>query len=73
MPRPDLHDRIQDQRRLRESLRSGECEIALMYDIDLDEVAGKPGPASANYAYNFAINNSFGFGGHNVALAFGRY
>ncbi|WP_245854210.1 hypothetical protein, partial [Mycobacterium timonense] len=23
--------------------------------------------------YQYAINNSFGFGGHNVAIAFGRY
>ena len=23
--------------------------------------------------YKYAINNSFGFGGHNVALAFGKY
>jgi beta-ketoacyl ACP synthase len=38
-------------------------------DIDLDVVAGEPRPG--NYAY--AISNSFGFGGHNVALAFGRY
>jgi beta-ketoacyl ACP synthase len=38
-------------------------------EIDLDVVAGEPRPG--NYAY--AISNSFGFGGHNVALAFGRY
>src|ERR1700739_1827157 len=38
-------------------------------EIDLDVVAGKPRPG----AYQYAINNSFGFGGHNVALAFGRY
>ncbi|MGV1086786.1 MAG: 3-oxoacyl-ACP synthase KasB [Mycobacterium sp.] len=38
-------------------------------DIDLDVVAGEP--RSGNYQY--AINNSFGFGGHNVALAFGKY
>ncbi len=38
-------------------------------EIDLDVVAGQPRPG--DYAY--AINNSFGFGGHNVALAFGRY
>ncbi|MGZ4584113.1 MAG: 3-oxoacyl-ACP synthase KasB [Mycobacterium sp.] len=37
-------------------------------EIDLDVVAGKPRPGT----YNYAINNSFGFGGHNVALAFGR-
>ncbi|WP_225325981.1 hypothetical protein, partial [Mycobacterium intracellulare] len=23
--------------------------------------------------YEYAINNSFGFGGHNVATVFGRY
>jgi beta-ketoacyl ACP synthase len=38
-------------------------------EIDLDVVAVKP--RTGNYQY--AINNSFGFGGHNVALTFGRY
>ncbi|MGF2951955.1 3-oxoacyl-ACP synthase KasB [Mycobacterium sp. THU-M116] len=38
-------------------------------EIDLDVVAGKPRPGE----YNYAVNNSFGFGGHNVAIAFGRY
>jgi beta-ketoacyl ACP synthase len=38
-------------------------------EVDLDVVAGKP--RTGNYQY--AINNSFGFGGHNVAIAFGRY
>ncbi len=38
-------------------------------EIDLDVVAGKPRPGD----YNYLINNSFGFGGHNVALAFGPY
>jgi beta-ketoacyl ACP synthase len=38
-------------------------------EIDLDVVAGKP--RSGNYQY--AVNNSFGFGGHNVAITFGRY
>jgi beta-ketoacyl ACP synthase len=38
-------------------------------EIDLDVVAGKPRTAD----FNYAINNSFGFGGHNVALTFGRY
>src|SRR6201996_7953322 len=38
-------------------------------EIDLDVVAGKP--RSGDYQY--AINNSFGFGGHNVAITFGRY
>jgi beta-ketoacyl ACP synthase len=38
-------------------------------EIDLDVVAGKPRPGN----YRYAINNSFGFGGHNVALTFGRY
>ncbi|OBI97408.1 beta-ketoacyl-[acyl-carrier-protein] synthase II [Mycobacterium alsense] len=37
-------------------------------EIDLDVVADKPRPGH----YRYAINNSFGFGGHNVALAFGR-
>ncbi|OBA57732.1 beta-ketoacyl-[acyl-carrier-protein] synthase II [Mycobacterium sp. 1100029.7] len=38
-------------------------------EIDLDVVAGKPRPGN----YRYAINNSFGFGGHNVAITFGRY
>jgi beta-ketoacyl ACP synthase len=38
-------------------------------EIDLDVVAGKPRPGE----YHYAINNSFGFGGHNVAITFGRY
>ena len=38
-------------------------------EINLDVVAGEP--RTGNYQY--AINNSFGFGGHNVALAFGKY
>jgi beta-ketoacyl ACP synthase len=38
-------------------------------DIDLDVVAGEPRPGD----YKYAINNSFGFGGHNVALTFGKY
>ena len=38
-------------------------------EIDLDVVAGKPRAAD----YRYAINNSFGFGGHNVAITFGRY
>ena len=38
-------------------------------EIDLDVVAGTP--RAGNFRY--AVNNSFGFGGHNVALAFGKY
>ncbi|UQX12803.1 3-oxoacyl-ACP synthase KasB [Candidatus Mycobacterium methanotrophicum] len=38
-------------------------------EIDLDVVAGEPRPGD----YKYAVNNSFGFGGHNVAIAFGRY
>jgi beta-ketoacyl ACP synthase len=38
-------------------------------EIDLDVVAGSPRPGN----FQYAINNSFGFGGHNVALAFGKY
>jgi beta-ketoacyl ACP synthase len=38
-------------------------------EIDLDVVSGEPRYGE----YKYAINNSFGFGGHNVALAFGRY
>ena len=37
-------------------------------EIDLDVVHGEPRRVEIEYA----INNSFGFGGHNVALAFGR-
>ncbi|WP_431971189.1 KasA/KasB family beta-ketoacyl-ACP synthase [Nocardia sp. bgisy134] len=37
-------------------------------DIDLDIVAGAPRRQRIDYA----VNNSFGFGGHNVALTFGR-
>jgi beta-ketoacyl ACP synthase len=37
-------------------------------EIDLDVVKGEPRRGQIEYA----INNSFGFGGHNVALAFGR-
>jgi len=38
-------------------------------EIDLDVVAGSPRPGN----YTYAINNSFGFGGHNVALAVRKY
>lgn len=38
-------------------------------EVDLDVVHGEPRYGQIDYA----INNSFGFGGHNVALAFGRY
>lgn len=38
-------------------------------EIDLDVVAGEPRRGD----YTYAINNSFGFGGHNVAIAFGKY
>ena len=38
-------------------------------EIDLDVVAGSPRTGELRYA----VNNSFGFGGHNVALAFGSY
>jgi beta-ketoacyl ACP synthase len=37
--------------------------------IELDVVAGEPRAGD----YKYAISNSFGFGGINVALAFGRY
>jgi 3-oxoacyl-[acyl-carrier-protein] synthase II/beta-ketoacyl ACP synthase len=37
--------------------------------IDLDVVAG--GPRRADYRY--AVTNSFGLGGNNVALVFGAY
>ena len=38
-------------------------------EIDLDVVASQPRRGE----YNYAVNNSFGFGGHNVSLAFGKY
>lgn len=38
-------------------------------EVDLDVVAGEPRTGD----YKYAINNSFGFGGHNVALTFGKY
>ncbi|MFC8042046.1 KasA/KasB family beta-ketoacyl-ACP synthase [Nocardia sp. NPDC057353] len=36
--------------------------------IDLDVVAGAP----RRGRFDYAVNNSFGFGGHNTALVFGR-
>ena len=56
------------------SLRDGVIPPTLNYEtpdpeIDLDVVAGEPRYGD----YRYAINNSFGFGGHNVALAFGKY
>ena len=56
------------------ALRDGVIPPTLNYqtpdpEIDLDIVAGEPRYGE----YQYAINNSFGFGGHNVALAFGRY
>ncbi|MEV0029324.1 KasA/KasB family beta-ketoacyl-ACP synthase [Nocardia sp. NPDC050793] len=38
-------------------------------DVDLDIVKGGARQGRIDYA----INNSFGFGGHNVSIAFGRY
>ncbi|BBY30629.1 KasA/KasB family beta-ketoacyl-ACP synthase [Mycolicibacterium sediminis] len=38
-------------------------------EIDLDVVSGEPRRGD----FKYAIKNSFGFGGHNVALAFGKY
>ncbi|MEV6136514.1 KasA/KasB family beta-ketoacyl-ACP synthase [Nocardia sp. NPDC051990] len=38
-------------------------------EIELDVVKGHARPGRIDYA----VNNSFGFGGHNVAIAFGRY
>jgi beta-ketoacyl ACP synthase len=56
------------------SLRDGVIPPTLNYEtpdpeIELDVVAGEPRYGD----FQYAINNSFGFGGHNVALAFGRY
>lgn len=38
-------------------------------DVDLDIVKGQARAGRIDYA----VNNSFGFGGHNVSLTFGRY
>ncbi|MGK2881461.1 MAG: 3-oxoacyl-ACP synthase KasB [Mycobacterium sp.] len=38
-------------------------------EINLDVVAGEPRTGD----FTYAVNNSFGFGGHNVAIAFGKY
>jgi beta-ketoacyl ACP synthase len=56
------------------TLRDGVIPPTLNYktpdpEVDLDIVADEPRYGD----YQYAINNSFGFGGHNVALAFGRY
>lgn len=56
------------------SLRDGVIPPTLNYEtpdpeIELDVVAGEPRYGD----FKYAINNSFGFGGHNVAIAFGRY
>jgi beta-ketoacyl ACP synthase len=56
------------------ALRDGVIPPTLNYEtpdpeINLDVVAGEPRYGE----YQYALNNSFGFGGHNVALAFGRY
>lgn len=37
-------------------------------EVDLDIVRGRARPGRIDYA----VNNSFGFGGHNVSLSFGR-
>ena len=56
------------------ALRDGVIPPTLNYEtpdpeINLDVIAGEPRYGD----FKYAINNSFGFGGHNVALAFGRY
>ena len=56
------------------TLRDGVIPPTLNYEtpdpeINLDVVAGEPRYGD----FQYAINNSFGFGGHNVALAFGKY
>ncbi|MVU75704.1 beta-ketoacyl-ACP synthase [Nocardia sp. ET3-3] len=38
-------------------------------EIDLDVVKGQ----ARSGTFDYALNDSFGFGGHNVAIAFGRY
>ncbi|WP_024802642.1 KasA/KasB family beta-ketoacyl-ACP synthase [Nocardia sp. BMG51109] len=56
------------------SIRDGVVPPTLNLDkldpgIDLDVVAGQARSGRIDYA----VKNSFGFGGHNVSLAFGRY
>ena len=56
------------------SLRDGVIPPTLNYvtrdpEIDLDVVAGEPRYGD----YKYAINNSFGFGGHNVCVVFRRW
>ena len=38
-------------------------------EVDLDVVSGEPRQGD----YRYAVNNSFGFGGHNVSIVFGKY
>jgi beta-ketoacyl ACP synthase len=38
-------------------------------EVELDVVSGEPRTGD----FRYAISNSFGFGGHNVAIAFGKY
>ncbi|MFV8309262.1 KasA/KasB family beta-ketoacyl-ACP synthase [Mycobacteroides chelonae] len=56
------------------SLQEGIIPPTLNYEtpdpeIDLDIVSKEPRKGD----YKYAINNSFGFGGHNVAIALGKY
>ena len=59
---------------IRDSAYTDACPATLNLDnqdpaIDLDVVAGSPRRQRIDYA----LSNSIGFGGHNVALAVGRY
>ena len=56
------------------ALKSGVLPPTINYenpdpDCDLDYVPNEARRVQVNYA----LNNSFGFGGHNVALVFGRF
>ena len=56
------------------SLRDGVIPPTLNYETpDPGDRSGRRRREPRYGDYQYAINNSFGFGGHNVALAFGRY
>jgi 3-oxoacyl-[acyl-carrier-protein] synthase II len=55
------------------AMRDGVLPPTINYEVpdpecDLDYVPNRKRPAQVEYA----MSNSFGFGGHNVALVFGR-
>ena len=51
------------------TLNLTELDPELDPEVDLDVMSGDPRVGD----YRYAISNSFGFGGHDVALAFGKY